>query len=143
MIACLPLQKDGGEIERAYSILSILCNAYVWCEGEANPAKVLPAVIAVPLCKASERLGMGYTIPAYVLSLPSREWVPVIFWLFTPFSLCRAHAGITPLLTNASAVLWNWRRFDTQKPVELSNLACLRTTGQCVRTGPLCATTVC
>jgi indoleamine 2,3-dioxygenase len=39
-----------------------------------------------------------------------------------------ACTGIAPLLTNASVVLWNWRRFNTDDSVNLSNLACLRTT---------------
>jgi len=95
-IAALPCLKvsslSGCDLERAYSILSILANAYIWCEGEENAAKMLPRTIAVPLYEASERL------------------------------------GITPLLTNASVVLWNWRRFDTNGPMLLSNLACMRTT---------------
>lgn len=37
-------------------------------------------------------------------------------------------AGIAPLLTNASVVLWNWRRFNSEDSVNLSNIACLRTT---------------
>jgi indoleamine 2,3-dioxygenase len=55
-------QQSEAELERAYSILSILANSYVWCEGEANPATVLPKQIAVPLWEVSERLGT-YTLP--------------------------------------------------------------------------------
>lgn len=54
------MQKTEAELQRAYSIVSMLTNGYVWAGGEADPAKVLPRNLAVPLWEASKRLGMKF-----------------------------------------------------------------------------------
>eukprot|EP00123_Amoebidium_parasiticum_P011611 comp20814_c0_seq2/m.27425 comp20814_c0_seq2/g.27425 ORF comp20814_c0_seq2/g.27425 comp20814_c0_seq2/m.27425 type:complete len:399 (-) comp20814_c0_seq2:222-1418(-) len=84
--------KDGPELQRAYSVLSLLCHSYVWGEGEARACSVLPRNLAVPWAEVSKRL------------------------------------GIPPVLTHAAVVLWNWRRLDSEGPLDLSNLACLGVT---------------
>ena len=50
--------KNLREIKRAYSILSLIANSYVWCLGMENASKKIPAVIAKPLCFVSEYLGI-------------------------------------------------------------------------------------
>eukprot|EP01134_Creolimax_fragrantissima_P002938 CFRG2938T1 len=46
-----------AEYQRAYSILSMLSHAYVWCEGENSPSKRLPANLAVPWVAVANWLG--------------------------------------------------------------------------------------
>jgi len=51
--------KTLREIKRAYSILSLIANSYVWCLGMKNASKKIPAVIAKPLWYVSEHLGIA------------------------------------------------------------------------------------
>ncbi|KNC84288.1 hypothetical protein SARC_03489 [Sphaeroforma arctica JP610] len=46
-----------AEFQRAYSVLCMLSHAYVWCDGETSPCKVLPANLAVPWAAVSAHLG--------------------------------------------------------------------------------------
>ena len=47
---------DAGQWQRAMVVLSAFANAYVW--EDDPPAARIPPNIAVPLCRASERLGL-------------------------------------------------------------------------------------
>lgn len=48
-----------AEYQRAYLILTLLTNSYVWCEGPSNASKVLPRSIAVPLWHVSQKIGIS------------------------------------------------------------------------------------
>jgi indoleamine 2,3-dioxygenase len=49
------LQNDREE-ERAFLLLSVFANAYVWAD-LAKPATRIPTSVAVPLCRLAEKLG--------------------------------------------------------------------------------------
>lgn len=80
------IQVTDAELFRAFSILSFFANSYVWYGGEADPAKVLPASIAVPLWDVSKRLGMftdhmlfvGYIVITYFPMGP--PFFSMLFW---------------------------------------------------------------
>lgn len=80
---------------RAYSVLSFLAHAYMWCDfskpirNNDTAASVLPAALAVPWCAVSTALDMP------------------------------------PILTYSTYNLLNWRRLDPQQPIQLGNICCL------------------
>jgi len=85
--------KDPWQWKRAYVILTLLINSYVWSEPpqenlprENLPVQTIPKKIAVPAVKVSE------------------------------------HLGITPILTHAAVDLYNWDYIDPDKPFSLDNL---------------------
>lgn len=45
------------QVKRAYLILTLLTNSYVWCQ--SPPVTILPAQLAIPLSKVSEQLGIA------------------------------------------------------------------------------------
>ncbi len=47
-----------GEYQRAYSILTMIGNSYMWSHGVENFPKILPKQIAIPLCNVSDKLGL-------------------------------------------------------------------------------------
>lgn len=59
----IPLLDDNqlhglGEYQRAYSLLTLIGNSYMWSNGMNNFPKVLPKQIAIPLCNVSDKLGL-------------------------------------------------------------------------------------
>jgi indoleamine 2,3-dioxygenase len=51
--------SDEAQWWRAYVVLSYICHAYVWCEGEKGAACSLPRCVAVPWSAVSNHLGIA------------------------------------------------------------------------------------
>lgn len=50
--------KHDGEWWRAYSLLTFISHAYVWCEGDEGVATALPEQLAIPWCAVASHLDM-------------------------------------------------------------------------------------
>lgn len=66
------LLSNVGELRRAYSVLCFITNAYVW--GVDKPCDTIPDVIAQPLLKISDELGIA----------PLSTYASVVLWNFKP-----------------------------------------------------------
>lgn len=51
--------QNLNQFKRAYSILSMIANSYVWCQGPLQPVKILPYNIAIPFWNISNKLGIS------------------------------------------------------------------------------------
>ena len=72
--------------QRAYCVLTLLSQGYLWERGESGTVDTLPQQLAIP-------------------------------WYETSF-----RCGLPPVITYASAVLWNWSLKDPDEPISFNNL---------------------
>ena len=72
--------------QRAYCVLTLLSQGYLWERGEGGTVNSLPLQLAIPWHETASR------------------------------------CGLPPVLTYASAVLWNWSLKDPDEPISFNNL---------------------
>lgn len=74
---------------RAYSLLTFIAHAYVWCEGDEGVASMLPELLSIPWCTVARHLDMP------------------------------------PVITHATAVMYNWYSCQFNQELNRNNISCL------------------